>query len=244
MLKKVKFLLLILLLAFSGLYAEDYEQKIDRRFELAAGGSLDLSSINGEIDITTTSGTAVDIKAVKKSDHKGEIEKVEVVFEPGKDFLKVYVKYSRRNTRAKVDFKLAVPERLARVHIKSINGKIDCTGKFSDLTLKTVNGRIDFAGSFRNARLDAVNGKIDLSQEPLLAGDLTVSTVNGAVDIELNRKSAFTIEGETINGSIDNEFGLEVKRHLVGRSLEGRVNGGGFKVKIETVNGSIDISKI
>jgi DUF4097 and DUF4098 domain-containing protein YvlB len=144
----------------------------------------DLSSINGEVDITTTGGTAVDIKAVKKSDHKGEIEKVEVVFEPGKDSLKVYVKYSRRNTRAKVDFKVVVPERLARVHFKSVNGKIDCAGKFGDLTLKTVNGRIDFSGSFRNARLEAVNGKIDLSQEPLLAGDLTVSTVNGAVDID------------------------------------------------------------
>jgi DUF4097 and DUF4098 domain-containing protein YvlB len=244
MLKKVKYLLLILLIAWSGLYAADFEQKIDRSFQLPAGGSIELANINGEIEITTGGGTAVDIRAVKSSDHKGEIENVDVVFEAGKDTLKVYVKYSKQNARAKVDFTVAIPEKLARALFKSINGKIDCSGKFADLTLKTVNGKIDFAGEFRNAVLETVNGSIELSQEPLLSGDLKAETVNGAVSIELNRKSAFAIEGQTINGSMDNEFGLEVERHLVGKSMNGKVNGGGYKVSVETVNGSIDINKI
>ena len=226
MLKKVKYVLLILLLAFTGLNAADYTQKIDRSFELAAGGSIELANINGEIVITTTGGTAVGIKAVKSSDDKGEIENVDVVFEPGKDTLKVYVKYNKRNARAKVDFTVSVPEKLARAQFKSVNGKID------------------FSGGFRNADLATVNGTIEISQEPLLSGDLKAETVNGAIDIELNRKSAFDLDGETINGAIGNDFGLEVERHLVGKSMSGKVNGGGYKVNVETVNGSIDISKI
>ena len=35
---------------FSLLAAEDYEQKIDRSFELPAGGTIELANINGEID--------------------------------------------------------------------------------------------------------------------------------------------------------------------------------------------------
>ena len=244
MLKKVKYLLLVLLLSFSGLTAADYEQKLDRSFQLPTGGSIELANINGEITIATTGGTAVGVKAVKSSDEKGEIEKVDVVFEPGKDSLKVYVKYNDKHTRAKVDFTVSVPEKLARAQFKSVNGKIDGSGKFADLTLKTVNGRIDFSGSFRNAALATVNGTIAVSQEPLLSGDLKAETVNGAITIELNRKSAFDIDGQTINGSIDDGFGLEVERHLVGKSLHGKVNGGGYKVSVETVNGSIDINKI
>ena len=137
------------------------------------GGSIELANVNGEIGITTSGGTAVEIKAVKKSDHKGEIENVDVVFEPGKDKLKVYVKYSKRNARAKVDFTVSVPEKLARAIFKSVNGRIDCSGKFADLTLKTVNGKIDFAGGFRTGTFKTVNGAIEISQEPLLSGDLT-----------------------------------------------------------------------
>jgi DUF4097 and DUF4098 domain-containing protein YvlB len=244
MAKKLTFALLILLLAFSGLYAEDYEQKISKSFNLPATGSIELENINGEIAVTTKGGASVDIMAVKKSDRKGEIENVEVLFEQDGGRLKVKTKYNKRNAKAKVDFTVSIPEKLARATFTSVNGKLDCSGKFAELKLTTVNGKIDFAGEFRSGNFVTVNGSIELSQEPLLSGDLEVETVNGAIDIELNRKSSFVVEGQTINGSIDNDFGLEVKRHLVGSSFKGSVNGGGHKVNVETVNGSIDISKI
>lgn len=242
--QKIKFAFFILILMFSSLAAEEYEQKIERRFELAAAGSIELSSVNGEIGITTTSGQAVDIKAVKKSDSKGAIENVEVVFETGKDKLKVYVKYNKKNIKVKVDFTVVIPEKLAKAVFKSVNGKIDCSGGFADLTLKTVNGKVDFQGQFRSGAFETVNGALEISQEPLLAGDLRAAAVNGSIDIELNRNSAFELEGRTVNGSIDNDFDVPVSRHLVGRSMRGKVNGGGYKVEVETVNGSIDISKI
>jgi DUF4097 and DUF4098 domain-containing protein YvlB len=245
MLKKIKYLALILLLALSGLYAENYEQKITKSFQLPASGTVELSNINGAIQIKSTGGSAVDIKAIKKSDHKGEIENVDVLFEQSGDMLRVKVKYNKRNAKAKVDFIVSIPEKLARAEFKSVNGKLDCSGKFADLTLKTVNGKIDFKGEFRAGSFKTVNGSIELSQESLLSGDLEAETVNGAIDIELNRKSAFWVEGRTINGSIDNEFGVRVEKHLVGSSLSGKVNEGGkFKVNVETVNGSIEISKI
>ena len=245
MLKKVKYLALMLLLVFSMLSAENYEQKISKSFQLPLSGTVELGNINGAITVITTGGTAVDVKAIKKSDHKGEIENVEVLFEQSGDILRVKVKYNKRNAKAKVDFTVSIPERLARAEFKSVNGKLDCSGKFANLTLKTVNGKIDFSGEFRSGTFKTVNGSIELSQEPLLSGDLDAETVNGAIDIELNRKSAFRIEGRTINGSIDNEFGVRVEKHLVGSSMSGKVNDGGtYNVNVETVNGSIDISKI
>jgi hypothetical protein len=243
MLKKIKYLALFLLLAFAGLGAENYQQKIERSFTLPAGGALELANINGGIDITS-GGAAVEVKAVKKSDHKGEIEKVEVVFEQAGDTLRVKVKYPKSSVSAKVDFTVSVPANLARAEFKSINGNIDCSGKYAGLTLKTVNGRIEFAGEFRSGTFKTVNGALDLSQESPLNGDLEAESVNGAIDIELNRKSGFAAEGRTVNGSIRNEFGLEVRKHLVGSSLSGTANNGGHKLKVETVNGSISISKI
>jgi DUF4097 and DUF4098 domain-containing protein YvlB len=244
MMQKVKFGLFILFFMFSLLAAENFEQKIDRRFDLTSAGSIELSNINGEISITTASGTSVDIKAVKKSDYKGEIEAVEIIFETGKDTLKVYTKYNKKNAKAKVDFTVAIPEKLSRAVFKSINGALLCSGKFQDLNLKSINGRIKLTGDFVSASLSAVNGAVDISQEAQLNGDLSVETVNGMIAIEINRKSAFEVEGQTVNGGIDCEFPVSVQRHFIGSSLNGQVNGGGYKISLETVNGRIKISKI
>jgi hypothetical protein len=245
MLKKAKYFAFILLATFALVSAEDFEQKIVRKFELPANGTVELGNINGEITVSTSGGTTVEIKAVKRSDVKGEIENVEVLFEQKGNNLRVKTKFNRDNTKAKVDFTVVIPEKLARAEFKSINGKLDCSGRFSDLLLKTVNGKINFNGEFSGATFKTVNGAIEISQEPLLNGNLEVETVNGAIDIELNGKSAFAAEGRTVNGSITNDFGLNVERHFVGSSFAGKVNGGGSrKVKVETVNGRIDISKI
>jgi DUF4097 and DUF4098 domain-containing protein YvlB len=243
MVKKAKYFMLILLLAFSFLAAADYEQKIVRTFDLPAGGAVELANINGEITVST-GGTAVEITAVKRSDKKGEIEAVDVLFERSGDSLQVKTRYNKNNSRAKVDFTVSLPQALARAEFKSVNGRVKSEGKFTSLTLKTVNGKIDFRGEFASGVFKTVNGGIEVSQEPLLGGDLLAETVNGAISIELNRKSAFDAAGQTVNGSIKNDFGIEVQRHLVGRSMSGSVNGGGHRVKVETVNGSIEISKI
>jgi DUF4097 and DUF4098 domain-containing protein YvlB len=244
MTQKVKFGLLMMLFMFSLLAAEDFEQKINRRFDLILGGSIELANINGEITIRTAAAAVVQVLAVKRSDYKGEIENVEVIFETGKDSLKVYTKYSKKNTRAKVDFTVVIPEKLAKAVFKSVNGELACSGKFQGLTLKTVNGAIKFSGDFVSAELNSVNGGVDISQEAQLSGDLSVGTVNGGIDIEINGKSAFSVEGSSVNGGIRCDFPVAVRRNFIGSSLKGEVNGGGHKLSLETVNGGIRIAKI
>jgi DUF4097 and DUF4098 domain-containing protein YvlB len=242
--QKIKYALFILLFTFSLLAADNFEQKINRHFDLTPAGSIELANVNGKIEITTKSSRGVDVLAVKKSDEKGEIENVDVVFEFQDNSLRISTKYNQKNTRAKVDFTVVIPEKLRRAVFRSVNGALDCTGKFQDLNLKTVNGHIKFAGDFASSSLSTVNGAVDISQETQLNGDLSVETVNGAIGIELDRKSAFSVESSTVNGHIDNDFGLQASRHFIGSSLDGQVNGGGHKITLETVNGRISISKI
>lgn len=242
--RKIKYSLFVMSLFVSFLSAGNYEEKVVRKFTLQAGGIVELANVNGAIDVTTTGGDTVEIKAVKRSDRKGEIEAVEIVFAQEGKILKVNTKHKRRSVEVEVDFTVVVPEKLARAEFKSVNGGIDCSGKFAELALKTVNGEIDFKGDLRSGEFKTVNGAIAISQESELNGDLTAATVNGAIVIELNRRSAFTIDGRTINGSLANDFGLKIAKRLVGSSFRGKVNNGGHKVKVETVNGSVKISKI
>jgi DUF4097 and DUF4098 domain-containing protein YvlB len=242
--QKVKYALFILLFMFSLLAAEDNEQKIVRRFDMTSTGSIELANVNGKIEITTSATAAIDVKAVKKSDDKGEIETVDVIFDLQNNHLTVTTKYNKKNTKAKVNYMVTIPEKLSRAVFKSVNGAVDCRGKFQKMIIKTVNGKIDCSGGFAVGSFETVNGAINISQEAALSGDLKAETVNGAIDIELNHKSAFIMESSTVNGDIDSDFPISVQHHFFGSSLKGQVNGGGHKISLETINGRIRISKI
>jgi DUF4097 and DUF4098 domain-containing protein YvlB len=52
------------------------------------------------------------------------------------------------------------------------------------------------------------------------------------------------VEAETVNGSISaDDFGLEAEKGFVGRDLSGEIGGGDARISLDTVNGSIKISK-
>jgi DUF4097 and DUF4098 domain-containing protein YvlB len=50
------------------------------------------------------------------------------------------------------------------------------------------------------------------------------------------------ISASTISGGIENDFGLHVNRHqFVGHNLRGELGNGGTHIKLENVNGKIEI---
>ena len=50
------------------------------------------------------------------------------------------------------------------------------------------------------------------------------------------------VEASTVSGGINNDLGLHVNRHrFVGHDLRGELGSGGTHIKLETVNGRLEI---
>ena len=69
-----------------------------------------------------------------------------------------------------------------------------------------------------------------------------LEAVNGSIDLYLASSVGADIRAESVNGALANDLGIEVtKGKYVGSSFNGSIGGGGSRVELETVNGSINV---
>jgi DUF4097 and DUF4098 domain-containing protein YvlB len=110
---------------------------------------------------------------------------------------------------------------------------------------RTVNGRItaDLPES-PIAAASVVNGSIVASLANVdWSGTKEFTAVNGSIDIELPGETAATVRATAVWGALGNDFGIPVHRMLIGSWFEGNINGGGPRLALTTVNGSIHLRR-
>lgn len=123
-----------------------------------------------------------------------------------------------------------------------------------DVFLKNLGGRVAaesvsgdvqvVGGSFEDAYFESVNGDIEFSAELINGGDLSMESVNGTIDILFTTPVSARFDIETFNGSIRNCFGPKperTSRYSPGLELSFTVGDGDSHVKVETLNGSVNI---
>ena len=75
------------------------------------------------------------------------------------------------------------------------------------------------------------------------SADRLATVIDKDATVELITTGPGDVRAETVNGRLSNDFGIEVKKgRYVGASMNGTIGGGGPRIDLETVNGSIHIS--
>jgi DUF4097 and DUF4098 domain-containing protein YvlB len=75
------------------------------------------------------------------------------------------------------------------------------------------------------------------------SGDMEFETVNGSVSIEAPANLAADVSMSTVNGSLNSEFPLTVQGRISKHRINATINGGGRRLTLKTVNGSVDLKK-
>jgi Putative adhesin len=245
---------LTLLLAVPAL-AEDFRWS----GRLAAGKTVEVKGINGDIDARPAGGSEVEVTAVKRGRRSDASEvRVEMVeHERGVTICAVYP--SRGGSRpnkcgpgegsgrtddndVEVRFEVRVPVGVNFVG-RTVNGGIEAVDLPAEAEAYTVNGsvRVSAAGE---TRAETVNGSIRASMGRSDGRDpLSFKTVNGGITVELPASTEADVHAETVNGGIETDFPLTVKGKWVGRRIDGQIGAGGRRLELETVNGSITLRK-
>jgi len=68
--------------------------------------------------------------------------------------------------------------------------------------------------------------------------------VNGSVTLELPATLDATVSANTINGDITSDFPLTTSSKLVAHHASGVIGGGGRRVELTAVNGSVRLARI
>ncbi len=146
-----------------------------------------------------------------------------------------------RGQQAEVRYDVRVP-RGASLALRTTNGALSLEGVQGVVELETVNGRLRGRALGQVQRAETVNGSIDLSLDQVPAEGATIETVNGSVELTVPAAIAVTVSVRTVNGGIDvNGFSRVEEGERRRRRYDGKLNGGGPTLRVETVNGSVSV---
>lgn len=228
------------------------------RGRLAAGKTIEIRGINGDVVAGPATGDEVRVTAIKREHRRGRAEDVRIEVVEHGDGVTICAIYPGRrgrrnecepggghqeneNNDVSVEFSVRVPAGV-RLVAGTVNGDVRGRGLRSDADLSSVNGSVDVATT-GYAEASTVNGSVDVAMgSTTWPGHLDFVTVNGEITLELPAGVKADVEASTINGDISTDFPLTVDR--VGRSrVRGTIGGGGAGLSLTTVNGSIRLRK-
>ena len=149
-----------------------------------------------------------------------------------------------RNNDVVVEFRVLLP-RGVRVGVATVNGDVIVDGATADVEAGTVNGEVDITGGTGRVSGSNVNGNVRARLNRVENdGRLDFRTVNGSVTVDLPGDTGADIELQTVNGSLNTNFEMTVSGRFNPRRIHTHVGRpGGPRIRIETVNGSIELKR-
>lgn len=238
-----------------GAFAADHQGSLTEEFHqtyaLSPDGRVELDNINGSVHISTWDRNEVKVDAIKSADTKERLDEAKIEVEAGKDSISIQTKYpdhdhtfnwGSHNNPANVEYTLTVPQAARLDEIKLINGELDITGAHGEVRASCINGKLDARNLSGRAELSTINGRLEARFDQLAGSSIDLKSVNGSVGLTIPSDAKAEIEASTVSGGINNDFGLHVNHHsFVGHDLRGELGSGGTRIKLENVNGRIEV---
>jgi len=224
---------------------------------------LKVTTLNGQIELTSWDGDTVLFNAIKKSKFgQDELDNIKINVIESENRIEIEAKYvGQRTTTPSVDMNIKVPRNITVESAKTSNGAVQISETKGDIITTTSNGVIIIenvdgyvSATTSNGRIE-VNGTTGIKDLKTSNGgifaeiydfqeNLSVSTSNGGITIFMNPSLNTFIELTTSNGQItisgiSLNFTISEEKHKMGRLGEG-----GNTIDIHTSNGNINLHKL
>ncbi len=243
-------------------------QQTDNSFnwsgKIPAGRWIRVRNLNGSVTVAAATGDNVEVTATK---HWRRGDPAHVTFDtkkygPGNESVLICAlwgdrstcderhyethdsKNGSRNDDVSVDFRVLVP-RGVKVAVSTINGDVTVDGATSDVDAGTINGEVSAASSGGAVNASNVNGGIHVRLGHVDSdANMDMTTVNGSISVEFGSDFGGDVDLQTLTGSLNTNFEMTMSGRLNPKHLRAHIGKpGGPRIRLETVNGSVDLKK-
>jgi hypothetical protein len=247
----------LLVAAGCDLAMADFKQKETaewrKTYELQPGGRVEISNINGRIDVEPAAGNTVEVVAEKTARGastdaaKQALDRIQIQDTASPSSIRIETKVDRsaglfHGSSQQVHYVVKVPVD-AEVKFTTVNGGIELTGLKGRINAETTNGGIKAHEVSGSIDASTTNGGVEVDLVKVAESGVKLGCTNGGIDLRLPSSSKATISARITNGGINTDgVQLETTGESTRRRLDGRMNGGGPRIEIEGTNGGIRIS--
>ena len=217
-------------------------------YPLTAGGEIRIINTNGRIDIEGVDGTTLEVRAERIA--KGATDSAARELLP-RIVIREDVKPDRVTLETErmsgimigagfeVRYHVRAPKN-ALVNVTNTNGQVVVGGIAGKVVAQTTNGGVKGTALTGGVDARSTNGGVSIEMASVGPDRISLETTNGGVTLMLPENAKATVSASCTNGgisvgSLDNfEVSEKSRRHL-----EGRLNGGGTEIELQTTNGGI-----
>ena len=223
-----------------------------KSYSLQPGGRVEISNVNGKIEVEPSSGNTVEVIAQKTARGatdeaaKQALERIEISESSSPSSVRIETKVQRaggwfEGGHTQVRYTVRVPSG-ADLKLSTVNGGIELSGLKGRVSAETTNGGITARNVAGTVEASTTNGGVDVELTQLGEGGAKLECTNGGIRLRLPSDAKATISASVTNGGIDTG-GLQLETiESTRRKLEARLNGGGAPIRIEGTNGGIRIA--
>jgi hypothetical protein len=223
--------------------SKDYITKeINKSFEPGKDAKLDVTNINGSIEISSWQNNNVEIDALLRTNkEEDEFDKVEIQIEKEKNW-HIETVHQKKNTKVSVRYKIKIPAHLTLEDVVTSNGGIEVTDCNGDMSLRASNGAIEVENVDGMVDAFTSNGSINMEK---VSGKVNATTSNGSISMEevdhfknlITSNASIEVEMEELN----NDVLLSTSNASINLYLNPKLDADIFAT---TSNSSIDLSGI
>ena len=221
-----------------------------RSYPLAAGGEIRISNTNGRIEVEGVDGSTVEIRAEKIARAATEtgarelLPRITIKEDVQPD--RVSIETERMSgimigAAFEVRYHVRAPKG-AVVNVTTTNGGIGLTALSGKVVARTTNGGVNAKEQAGGIEARTTNGGVTIDFAQLGPERVSARSTNGGVVIMLPESAKADVTASCTNGGIivSPELTLAVTEQSR-RRLEGRLNGGGTSIELQTTNGGVRI---
>jgi hypothetical protein len=216
----------------------------NQTYPLQPGGAFELQNVNGPVQVEGWDRNEVEIRAVKTAKEKqADLDRVAIEVDARPAEVSVVTRYPQNEgVDVTVEYTVHIPHGARVEHVGTVNGTLKIAGVDSVADLHTVNGNIEVYESSGSMHARTTNGNVHL--ELLRFQDekgLTAETTNGSVLLAVPSDTQANLEARSMNGNFYSELPLSLESSARPREMRGRYGKGGAPIKLNTVNGGIQV---
>ena len=222
----------------------------EKTYQVAPGATLEIENTNGTIDVRSHGEPTIQVmarrtaRAVTEQGARDLLARTKLEESASSDLVRLVTPRSQGSSigqHIEVRYEVRVPATIA-VNLTTVNGKVELEGVTGAVALETVNGGLEARGVTSLRTAETVNGSISLELAGLSAQGARIETVNGSVGVKLPTTTGADVSVRTVNGGIEVDgFGKVDQGERRRRHYDGKLNGGGPTLRVETVNGGVTV---
>jgi hypothetical protein len=227
------------------------------------GRWINLRNLRGNIEVSRGSGDKVEVIAtrrtrrgdpnyvrfeVKKYGSGGDDVLVCALWGDNSNCTEDGYRYRMNDRRYRendvvVDFAVHVP-RGVRVGVHTVNGDVRVEDAAAEVDAETVNGNVTVSTADGPVNAQTVNGHVQATLgkfDP--RSDMRFKTTNGSVVAEFTGELDADVELYSVNGRFSTDFPVTIRGRIDPRRLRTTIGKGGAHIRLETVNGNVELRR-